>query len=92
MGLLGQLNLIDDVDLTICAFFMPKKGETSLSAKRIKQLNTIKEVATMKFDTNLILGVLVGLIVALHYHVALTTYLPIFMILTVLMVIRLIHR
>ncbi len=43
-------------------------------------------------DPKLTSGIFIGLLVGLHYHAALVSYLPILMIITVIMVLRLIHR
>lgn len=43
-------------------------------------------------DPKLISGIFIGLMIGLHYHAALMSYLPILMIITVVMVLKLLHR
>ena len=46
----------------------------------------------MHLDPKLLGGIFLGLVLGLHYHASLVTYLPIFMIITVIMVLRLLPR
>lgn len=46
----------------------------------------------MNFDYRLVGGIFIGVVLGLHYYAALVTYLPILTIITVIMVLRLVHR
>ena len=46
----------------------------------------------MNLDNRLLGGIFLGIVLGLHYQAALVGYLPIFMIVTVIMVLRLLHR
>ena len=46
----------------------------------------------MNLDNRLLGGMFLGIVLGLHYHAALLSYLPILMIVTVIMVLRLLHR
>lgn len=46
----------------------------------------------MNFDHKLVGGIFLGLVLGLHYHASLVTYLPILMIITVIMLLRLLPR
>ncbi len=46
----------------------------------------------MKFDTRLVGGMLVGLVLGLHYHPTLITYLPIFTVAALIVGLQLIRR
>ena len=46
----------------------------------------------MKLDDKLIGGLLMGIAVGVYYHGALITYLPIFTILTLVLVLKFVHR
>ena len=46
----------------------------------------------MKFDTRLVTGIFVGLLVGLHYYSILAVYVPILMIVTLIMVLSIVKR
>ena len=46
----------------------------------------------MKLDLRLVTGIFLGMVVALHYHGILAAYLPILMIGTLILVLKLVHR
>lgn len=46
----------------------------------------------MKMDMRLITGLFIGMVVALHYHGILVAYLPILMIVTLILVLRLVRH
>ena len=46
----------------------------------------------MKLDVRLLTGIFVGMIVGLSYHEALVGYLPLLMVPTLILVLKIIHR
>lgn len=46
----------------------------------------------MKMDVRLLTGIFVGLIIGLHYHASLVTYLPLIMVPALILVLKMIHR
>ena len=46
----------------------------------------------MKMDVRLIAGIFVGMVLGLHYHGVLIEYLPLLMVPTLIMVLKLIHH
>ena len=46
----------------------------------------------MRFDNRLVGGILVGLVLGLHYHPTLSTYLPIFTVAALIVGIQLVRR
>jgi len=46
----------------------------------------------MKFDSRLVGGILVGLVLGLHYHMSLITYLPIFTVAALIVGFQLIRK
>jgi len=46
----------------------------------------------MKLDTKLLAGIAVGLVIGLHYHASLIAYLPLMMVATLILVLKVIHR
>ena len=51
-----------------------------------------KEVGTVNLDTRLLTGIFVGMVVALKYDTILLAYFPLLVIVTLVMVLKLIHR
>ena len=50
------------------------------------------EVDAMKFDQRLVSGIFIGLVLGLHYFESLVIYLPILMVVTLIMALRMLHR
>ena len=46
----------------------------------------------MKFDQRLITGLLVGTVFGLHYHETLVTYVPILIIASMILLLKMIHH
>ena len=46
----------------------------------------------MKFDSRLVFGVLIGMIVGLHFHAALITFLPILLVIALALVLKTIRH
>lgn len=46
----------------------------------------------MKFDSKLITGITIGMVLGLHYHGALMTYLPLLVIAGMVMLLKVLHR
>ena len=46
----------------------------------------------MRFDKNLVTGIVLGAVIALHYHAMLATYLPILTVVAVVLLIRIAIR
>ena len=46
----------------------------------------------MKFDHRLVSGIFIGLVLGLHYFEYLSLYLPILTVVTLIMLLRMIHR
>ncbi|MBI3306568.1 MAG: hypothetical protein HYZ84_02005 [Candidatus Omnitrophica bacterium] len=46
----------------------------------------------MKFDMRLITGIFIGMILGLHYVETFVTYLPILTVVTLVMILKLVHR
>ncbi len=46
----------------------------------------------MKMDVRLITGIFIGMILGLHYHGVLVTYLPLLMVPTLILVLKTLHR
>lgn len=51
-----------------------------------------EEVRPMKIDLRLVTGIFMGMVVALHYHGLLVAYLPVMMIVTLILVLKMVHR
>jgi hypothetical protein len=51
-----------------------------------------KEVGEMKMDVRLLTGIFIGMLVGLHYHTALIGYLPLLLVPTLILVLKMIHR
>lgn len=45
----------------------------------------------MKFDLRLVTGIFIGLVMGLHYHEALATYLPIMIVGTLILVLKIVR-
>lgn len=52
----------------------------------------VKGVGGMKFDSKIITGIVVGMVLGLHYHGALITYMPLLVIAGLVMLLRVLHR
>ena len=46
----------------------------------------------MKIDVKVLTGIFVGMVIALHYSEMLMTYLPLLMIVSLILVLKVIHR
>lgn len=46
----------------------------------------------MKMDVRLLTGIFIGMIVGLHYHSVMITYLPLLMVPTLILVLKTLHR
>ena len=46
----------------------------------------------MKFDQRLVTGLVIGAVFGLHYHSALVTYLPVLIIASVILLLRMVHH
>ncbi len=46
----------------------------------------------MKFDHRLVTGLLIGMVFGLHYGTILTSYLPLLVIASVVMLLRIVHH
>jgi hypothetical protein len=46
----------------------------------------------MKFDVRLLTGVFVGMVLGLHYHAVLMEYLPLLMVPTLILILKVLHR
>ena len=46
----------------------------------------------MKFDNIIISGILIGMVLGLHYHGALITYMPLLVIAGLVMLLKVLHR
>lgn len=46
----------------------------------------------MKFDQRLVSGIFIGLVLGLHYHGSLAIYLPILTVVTLILMLRTLHR
>lgn len=53
-----------------------------------KILTDVKEVEAMKFDDHLLAGLFVGITVGLHYGASLSAFMPIFLVLGLIYLIR----
>ena len=51
-----------------------------------------KEVGAMRFDNRIVTGIFIGTVLGLHYHGALISYLPVLVIVTLIMALRIVHR
>ena len=63
-----------------------------ISRKTPKASGGIEGVGKMKLDTRLVGGILVGLVLGLHYQAALVTFLPIFTVAALIVGFQLIRR
>ena len=46
----------------------------------------------MKFDTRIVTGILVGVVIGLHYGTALTIYMPLLVIAAMVMLLKILHH
>ncbi len=46
----------------------------------------------MKFDTRLVTGIFIGVVLGLHYHAALVNLLPLLIVGAFILVLRMVHR
>ncbi len=46
----------------------------------------------MKFDIRLLTGIFVGMMIGLHYHGSLIDYLPLLMVPTLILVLKILHH
>ena len=46
----------------------------------------------MKLDTRLVSGILVGMVIGLHYHAGLVVFMPLLVIATVIMLLNFLHH
>lgn len=51
-----------------------------------------REVERMKFDSRLVSGIFIGMVLGLHFHTQLVVYLPILMVVAVALVLRSVAR
>ena len=49
-------------------------------------------VERMKFDRHLVTGIFIGMLLGLHYQATLIGYLPILVVLTVILTLKLVNR
>lgn len=52
----------------------------------------LKGVKRMKFDSRLVTGIFIGMVLGLHYHASLVTYLPIMIVATLILVLKAVHH
>ncbi len=46
----------------------------------------------MHFDTRLVTGILLGMVLGLHYHASLVTVMPLLVIATLILMLRILHK
>ena len=46
----------------------------------------------MKFDTRLVTGIFIGMVIGLHYQAALAVYLPLMIVATLVLVLNTLHH
>ena len=46
----------------------------------------------MKFDNRLVSGIFIGLVLGLHYHGSLVMYMPILTVVTLILMLKTLHR
>ena len=46
----------------------------------------------MKFDTRLVTGIFIGMVLGLHYHASLVIYLPLMIVATLILVLKALHH
>ena len=46
----------------------------------------------MKIDVRLVTGIFIGVILGLHYHSVMISYMPLLMVPTLIMVLKVLHR
>lgn len=51
-----------------------------------------REVGSMKLDIRLFTGILVGMVVGLHYHVSLIDYLPLLTVGALILILKTVHH
>ena len=51
-----------------------------------------KEVEKMKFDNRVLTGLLFGVVLGLHYHSELVTYMPLLVIAALVMLLKFLHH
>ena len=52
----------------------------------------LKGVGSMKFDMRILTGLLIGMVLGLHYHEVLAMYLPLLVIAGLVMLLKVLHR
>ena len=57
-----------------------------------KTRKRLKEVGAMKFDIRIVTGIVLGMVLGLHYHEALLTYMPLLTIAGLVMLLKVLHR
>ncbi len=67
-----------------------KNGSVSVLGSEEGRLK--EEVGAVRFDPRIITGMLIGMVLGLHYHEALVLYMPLLVVAGLVMLLKVLHR